>query len=72
MFNQQILFGSAPLLELFFSRQCAVNIRSLLEIDKFVDVIFPGKTICQSVAVLVEPFGEIAGNTDVYNRIIPV
>ena len=72
MFDQQVLFSSAPILELFFSRYCTVNIGSLLEIDKFVDVIFLGKTIHQSVAVFVKPFGKVAGNTDVHNRIIPV
>ena len=47
-------------------------IAAFLEVNQLIDVVFRSESIDQLVLVLVNPAGEIVGNADVHDRVVPV
>ena len=66
--DQCFLLASAPLFELFFPGNRAVNIVCVLIIHKLVDIVLLCKSVCQTIPVFIEPAGKIACNADIQEQ----
>lgn len=70
--NQMILFISAPFLKLLFPGNCAVYIVRTFKVHQLVNIVLFCKSVGQSMLVFVQSAGEVGGDTDIQNGIVPI
>ena len=70
--DQRVLLLSPPFLNFFFPAQGGDYVTGFFEIDKFVHVVFFGKTFHQLVLVFVNSALQIIGDADIQHSIVPV
>ena len=70
--DQSILLLTPPSLDFFLSRESALHVVGLLEVDKLAHVVLFRESLEEFVLVFVKAPRKVVGDTDVQDSLVPV